>query len=56
MSIIDQLEQTVTAAILGDKGSISHVSLLEQFYAILASRLALPHIYSQVLRDDTVVK
>ena len=55
MSIIDQLEQTVTAAILGDKGSISHVSLLEQFYAILASRLALPNIYSQVLRDDTVV-
>ena len=55
MSIIDQLEQTVTAAILGDKGSVSHVSLLEQFYAILASRLALPHIYSQVLRDDTSV-
>ena len=55
MSIIEQLEKTVTAAILGDKGSVSHVSLLEQFYAILASRLALPHIYSQVLRDDTSV-
>ena len=55
MSIIDQLEQTVTPAILGDKGSVSHISLLEQFYAILASRLALPHIYSQVLRDNTSV-
>lgn len=55
MSIIDQLEQSVTPAILGGNGSVSHVSLLEQFYAILASRLALPHIYSQVLRDDNVV-
>ena len=55
MNIIDQLEKTVTKAILGDSGSVSHVSLLEQFYAILASRLALPHIYSQILRDDADV-
>ena len=32
MSIIDQLEQTVTPAVLGDKSSVSHVSLLEQFW------------------------
>ena len=73
MNIIDQLEQTVTSAVLGgysndgnisgvyvnddntgqvDNGSVSHVSLLEQFYAMLAARLALPQIYSQLLRDD----
>ena len=73
MNIIDQLEQTVTSAVLGgysndgnisgvyvyddntgqvDNSSVSHVSLLEQFYAMLASRLALPRIYSQLLRDD----
>lgn len=66
MNIIDQLEQIVTPAVLGsqinneqvidghriDHGSVSYVSLLEQFYAILAARLALPQIYSQLLRDD----
>ena len=66
MNIIDQLEQIVTPAVLGsqinnehvidghriDNGSVSYVSLLEQFYAILAARLALPQIYSQLLRDD----
>ena len=73
MNIIDQLEKTVTSAVLGgysndgnisgvyinddntgqvDNGSVSHVSLLEQFYAMLAARLALPQIYSQLLRDD----
>ena len=73
MNIIDQLEQTVTSAVLGgysndgnisgvyvnddntgqvDNSSVSHVSLLEQFYAMLAARLALPQIYSQLLRDD----
>ena len=73
MNIIDQLEQTVTSAVLGgysndgnisgvyvnddntgqvDNGSVSHVSLLEQFYAMLAARLALPQICSQLLRDD----
>lgn len=63
MNIIDQLEQTVTSAVLGgysnddhtnqtDNCNVSHVSLLEQFYAILAARLALPQVYSQLLRDD----
>ena len=63
MNIIDQLEQTVTSAVLGgysnddninqaDNGNVSKVSLLEQFYAILAARLALPQVYSQLLRDD----
>src|SRR5699024_12824736 len=66
MNIIEQLEQIVTPAVLGsqinnkhiidgnhiDHGSVSYVSLLEQFYAILAARLALPQIYSQLLRDD----
>lgn len=73
MNIIDQLEQTVTSAVLGgysndgnisgvyvnddntgqvDNSSVSYVSLLEQFYAMLAARLALPQIYSQLLRND----
>ena len=72
MNIIDQLEQTVTSAVLGgysndnhvngdtttgpvDNGGVSYVSLLEQFYAILAARLALPQIYSQLLRDDQLI-
>lgn len=60
MSIIDQLEQTVTPAVLGDlaneasHGNVAYVSLLEQFYAILAARLALPEVYSQLLRTDQV--
>ncbi|MDN3398010.1 hypothetical protein QL919_04640 [Psychrobacter sp. APC 3426] len=60
MSIIDQLEQTVTPAVLGDlaneanNGNVAYVSLLEQFYAILAARLALPEVYSQLLRTDQV--
>lgn len=60
MSIIDQLEQTVTPAVLGDlaneanNGKVAYVSLLEQFYAILAARLALPEVYSQLLRTDQV--
>lgn len=63
MSIIDQLEQTVTPAVLGDlansantanSSNVAYVSLLEQFYAILAARLALPEVYSQLLRTDQV--
>ena len=57
MSIIDQLEKTVTPAVLGmreDSDSVAYISLLEQFYAILASRLAVPQIYSQLLRTDQV--
>ena len=58
MSIIDQLEKTVTPAILGEydsSTSMAKMSLLEQFYAILASRLATPHVYSQLLRADPVL-
>jgi hypothetical protein len=58
MSIIDQLEKTVTPAVLGQsdsKDSVAHVSLLEQFYAILAARLALPQVYSQLLRTDQLL-
>ncbi|MDN3452197.1 MULTISPECIES: hypothetical protein [unclassified Psychrobacter] len=57
MNIIDQLEQTVTPALIGNDDGISqvaHVSLLEQFYAILAARLAVPQVYSQLLRTDQV--
>ncbi|WP_201596841.1 hypothetical protein [Psychrobacter vallis] len=56
MSIIDQLEKTVTPAVLGDKrNNVAYVSLLEQFYAILAARLALPQVYSQLIRDDQMI-
>ena len=58
MSIIDQLEKTVTPAVLGEhdgKDSVAYVSLLEQFYAILAARLALPQVYSQLLRADQTI-
>jgi hypothetical protein len=60
MTIIEQLEQTVTPAVLGDSGkssdnsrqSVAHISLLEQFYAILITRLAVPEVYTQLLRTD----
>ena len=55
MSIIEQLEQSVTPAVLGNNSSVAHVSLLEQFYAILAARLALPEVYSQLLRSDSLM-
>lgn len=72
MNIIDQLEQVVTSAVLGnyvtddksqthhtadyiDSSNMSRVSLLEQFYAILAARLALPQVYSQLMRDDALI-
>lgn len=55
MSIINQLEKTVTPAILGnsdDKNTVAYVGLLEQFYALLAARLALPQVYSHIMRTD----
>ncbi|WP_201533842.1 hypothetical protein [Psychrobacter immobilis] len=58
MSMIDQLEKTVTPAVLGDsdiKDNVAYVSLLEQFYAILAARLAVPQVYSQLIRTDEVI-
>lgn len=57
MSIIDQLEKSVTPAVLGEgdrQDNVAYVSLLEQFYAILAARLALPQVYSQLLRANQV--
>ncbi|WP_201557242.1 hypothetical protein [Psychrobacter sp. 72-O-c] len=55
MNIIDQLEQTVTSAVLGGNGSVAHLSLLEQFYAILVSRLAVPEVYTQLQRTDNLL-
>lgn len=52
MNIINQLEQTVTPAVLGASGSVAHISLLEQFYAILVTRLAVSEIYTQLQRND----
>ncbi len=56
MSVIDQLDQTVTPVVLGDDRSVPHISLLEQFYAIFIMRLAQPAIYSQLLRDGSNVR
>lgn len=53
MSIIDQLEQSVTSAVLGADGSVAQISLLEQFYAVLITRLALPEVYTQLQRSDS---
>ena len=57
MNIIDQLEQTVTPAVMGndDSNNVAYFNLLEQFYAVLAARLAVPQVYSQLLRTDQVI-
>ncbi|MDN3440228.1 hypothetical protein QL898_01130 [Psychrobacter sp. APC 3279] len=56
MNIIDQLEHTVTPAVIGnDSNNVAYVSLLEQFYAVLAARLAIPQVYSQLLRTDQII-
>lgn len=58
MSIIDQLEKTVTPAVLGDNdsnGGVAYISLLEQFYALLSARLALPQVYSHLIRNDQII-
>ena len=54
MTIIDHLEQTVTSAVLGASAqtSVAAVSLLEQFYALFITRLAIPAVYTQLLRAD----
>lgn len=52
MTIIDQLDQTVTTSVLGNNNNVAHVSLLEQFYAILITRLAQPDVYTQLLHAD----
>lgn len=51
MTIIEQLEQSVSLPILGDEQSIAKISLLEQFYALLIARLASANVYSQLLQS-----
>lgn len=56
MTIITQLEQTVTPAIVGAEGGIAHRNLLEQFYAILVNRLAVPEVFTKLQRYDSLVE
>ena len=51
MTLINQLEQTVTEAVADDDTNVAQTSLLEQFYAIFIMRLAQPMVYSQLLRS-----
>ncbi len=58
MSLIDQLDEIVSTAVLGTDSNVSHLLLLEQFYAIFMMRLAQPAVYSQLLRgsqQDTLI-
>ena len=50
MTIIDQLEQAITSQVSEDSSNMAHISLLEQFYAILVTRLASTEIYTELLR------
>ena len=52
MNIVNQLEQTVTPAVLGASHNVAQNSLLEQFYALLVTRLAMPEVYQQLQRDE----
>lgn len=57
MDIINHLARTVTPAVLGDNRTSQNESLLEQFYAIFAGRLADNDTYGrfsgqEVARDD----
>lgn len=52
MSLIDHLEHTISPAVLGDASSIAHISVLEQFYALMIARLAIPQAYSQFLGNQ----
>lgn len=51
MSLIDRLNQTVTPAILGTTATKAQTDVLEQFYAILITRLAQPEIHAQLLAN-----
>ncbi|MDN5566272.1 MAG: hypothetical protein L0G25_05665 [Psychrobacter sp.] len=55
MTIIDQLDSLITPAILGDDSSVASISLLEQFYAILVSRLAVADVYNQLQRNQASI-
>ena len=52
MNIITQLDQTVTPAVLGVSGNVAQISLLEHFYALLVSRLAVPEVYQQLQLNE----
>lgn len=52
MNIMTHLDQTVTPAVLGVSGNVAQISLLEQFYAIMVSRLAVPEVYQQLQIND----
>ncbi|WP_435979848.1 hypothetical protein [Psychrobacter sp. DM4] len=54
MNIIEHLEQTVSTVVLGNSMDAAQLSLLEQFYAILATRLSMPKVYSMLLRSDQI--
>ena len=55
MTIIDQLESLITPAVVGNDQSVAAISLLEQFYAILVSRLAIAEVYNQLQRNQTSI-
>lgn len=48
MTIIDQLEQTVTPVVIGNNSNVNLISLLEQFYAIVIMRVSAPDIYTEL--------
>jgi outer membrane protein OmpA-like peptidoglycan-associated protein len=52
MDIISHLTRTVSPAVLGDDRSPAKKSLLEQFYAIFAARLADKDTYGQFANED----
>ncbi len=55
MTIIAQLEHAVTPVLLAEtteQDSTTYSSLLTEFYALLVARLALPKVYSDILRSD----
>lgn len=52
MDIISHLTRTVTPAVLGDDNNPAKKSLLEQFYAIFAARLADNDTYNRFANDN----
>lgn len=52
MTIIEQLETSVSIPVLGAETSIDHISLLEQFYAVMIARLSVPQAYTQLLQAN----
>lgn len=54
MNIIEHLEQTVSTVVLADSTDAAKLSLLEQFYAILATRLSSSKVYSALQRSHQI--